>query len=77
MNGNQISVNMYNLYYLFNCIKVLPVYTCKNIIIHLNMLNHFIYIRKRVDLNHHVLNTIFSKYLALPMATFPLFTYTS
>ena len=32
----------------------------------------FFYIRKRVDLNHQVLNTIFSKYLALPMATFPL-----
>jgi hypothetical protein len=30
------------------------------------------YFRKRVDLNHQVLNTIFSKYLALPIATFPL-----
>ena len=28
-------------------------------------------VRKRVDLNHQVLNTIFSKYLALPIATFP------
>ena len=27
-----------------------------------------------MDLNHQVLNTIFSKYLALPIATFP-FTY--
>ena len=37
------------------------------------MLNHFFYIRKRVDLNHQVLNTIFSKYLALPIATFPFY----
>ena len=53
---------MYNLNYPFKCIK----YT-----IPLKMLKHFIYIRKRVDLNHQVLNTIFSKYLALPIATFP------
>jgi hypothetical protein len=33
---------------------------------------NIVYIRKRVDLNHQVLNTIFSKYLALPIATFPL-----
>ena len=56
---------MYNLNYPFKCVK-------KNSI-HLNVLNHFIYIRKRVDLNHQVLNTIFSKYLALPIATFPFY----
>ena len=37
----------------------------------------FYYIRKRADLNHQVLNTIFSKYLALPIATFPAFYYYS
>ena len=35
--------------------------------------NSFYLYRKRVDLNHQVLNTIFSKYLALPIATFPYF----
>ena len=62
MNDNKIIVNKYIVNYSFKCIKNT---------IHLKMLNHFMYIRKRVDLNHQVLNTIFSKYLTLPMATFP------
>ena len=36
-----------------------------------NKINEKINKRKRDDLNIQVLNTIFSKYLALPMATFP------
>lgn len=32
--------------------------------------------RKRDDSNIQVYNTIFSKYLTLPIATFPLSTYT-
>jgi hypothetical protein len=57
---------MYNLKCPFKCVK-------KKNTVHLKMLNHFFYIRKRVDLNHQVLNTIFSKYLALPIATFPFY----
>ena len=63
---------MYSLYYLSRCVKILSFYLGKNFI-RLSGYKYYIYIRKRVDLNHQVLNTIFSKYLALPIATFPFY----
>ena len=65
---------MYSLYYLSRCVKILSFYLGKNFI-RLSGYKYYIYIRKRVDLNHQVLNTILSKYLALPIATFPFTCY--